>query len=105
MASDSLVTIGAHGTQHRILTDCTSAEKKEEIIDSKHKIEKIMGKKCNLFAYSHGQCDEECFQILEKAGYKMGFIVGGKPVNRVTVTSQYQYPRMSVEEATKKLYV
>ena len=39
MQRDPLVTIGVHGSKHRILTECTPEEQAEEICASKQVLE------------------------------------------------------------------
>ena len=44
MQRDPLVTIGVHGSKHRILTECTPEEQAEEIFASKQVLEKLLSK-------------------------------------------------------------
>lgn len=54
MQRDPLVTIGVHGSKHRILTECTPEEQAEEIFASKQVLEKLLGQTCDLFAIPTG---------------------------------------------------
>ena len=64
MQRDPLVTIGVHGSKHRILTECTPEEQAEEIFASKQVLEKLLGQTCDLFAYSHGQYDDNIRKLI-----------------------------------------
>lgn len=104
MAADPLVTIGVHGTEHKVLTQVTPEEQREEIVESKKEIEAIISKTCRFFAYSHGQYNEDVLRLIEEAGYEKAFAVAGRPLNRRTDRGPYAYPRLSVEVDTKPMF-
>lgn len=104
MAADSLATIAVHGTEHRILTECTPEEQREEILSAKAELEAIIGKPCKFFAYSHGQYNDAVLDLIREAGYEKAFAVAGRPLNSRTDKGIYAYPRLSVEEKTKIMY-
>jgi len=96
LSKDSLVTIGSHGVSHKVLTGLTAEQKWCEINESKAVLEKIISKRVGLFAYSHGQYDKECLDMVEKAGYFAAFGVKGLPVNCYTRLWKYHLPRYNV---------
>ncbi len=100
MSNDPLVTIGAHGTEHRILTQASLDEQEEEIITSKHRLERIIGKEVCIFAYSHGQYNVSVIDIVKKAGYKFAFSVRGRPLNLFELRKRYELPRYNVDRST-----
>lgn len=51
LSKDSLVTIGVHGLKHDLLTTLSTEGKKAEIVESKTKIEKLIGRECVFRAY------------------------------------------------------
>ena len=104
MQRDPLVTIGVHGSKHRILTECTPEEQAEEIFASKQVLEKLLGQTCDLFAYSHGQYDDNIRKLTAFAGYRKAFAVAGRPWNAHFDKGPYAYPRMSVEADTKAMF-
>ena len=104
MQRDPLVTIGVHGSKHRILTECTPEEQAEEIFASKQVLEKLLGQTCDLFAYSHGQYDDNIRKLTAFAGYRKAFAVAGRPWNAHFDKGPYAYPRMSVEADTKVMF-
>lgn len=64
-----------HGSKQRILTECTPEEQAEEIFASKQVLEKLLGQTCDLFAYSHGQYDDNIRKLTAFAGYRKAFAV------------------------------
>jgi peptidoglycan/xylan/chitin deacetylase (PgdA/CDA1 family) len=72
LAQHPLVTIGAHTVSHPRLSSLSEAEQRQEIAQSRHQLEKWLGKEVTVFAYPFGQktdydensariCREECF--------------------------------------------
>ncbi len=104
LAKDPLVTIGVHGSMHRILTECTPEQQAEEIFRSKQELEAMLGKKCDLFAYSHGQYSPDILQLTAFAGYRKAFAVAGRPYCERFDKGPYAIPRESVEEDTKIMF-
>ena len=69
LAAEPLCTIGAHTINHPYLTQISSEEKGKEIIASKHRLEDIIQLPVNHFAYPLGDFDDECLDIVCKAGF------------------------------------
>lgn len=67
--STDVFEIGSHTLTHTILTNISHKEAEEEIMDSKKKIEKKIGRKIRAFAYPNGNCSDEIIRLVEKAGY------------------------------------
>jgi len=72
-AEHPLVTIGSHSCSHAKLTSCSLTDMKNEISDSKHYLEDLVGKEINTFSYPHGLFNQAVRQEVIKAGYKLGF--------------------------------
>ena len=104
LQADPLCTIGVHGRTHRILTQATKKERREEIFTAKEELEQLLGEKCDLFAYSHGCYDEGILALVEEAGYTAACAVAGRPLNKRFDRGPYAYPRLSVEEATRIMF-
>lgn len=102
MNKDSLVTIGVHGTNHKILTQISKREQEDEIINGKKILEKLLGKKMEIFAYSHGQYNKEIIEILKKAGYKYAFSVRSLQLNIFSKIFRYEVPRYNIDNNTIK---
>lgn len=69
LAQDPLCTIGAHTITHPYLSKLTCAEKKQEIVGSKQRLEEILGLPVYHFAYPYGDFDEECVDIVREIGF------------------------------------
>ena len=94
LADDPLVTIGSHGTTHKILHGMDEAEQRMELLDSKHILEEKTGKSVWLFAYSHGQFDDTTLRILQtEKCYDYAFAAGGGETNWITKKTNFTLPR------------
>ena len=102
--ADPLCTIGAHGTEHRVLTQVGEQERREEIFQSKDELEQMLGGKCDIFAYSNGRYDAGVLEMMKQAGYRAACAVAGRPLNKRFDLGPYAYPRQSVEEATREMF-
>lgn len=70
---DPLVTIGAHTVNHYALSKLSQAEAKQEILESKRKIESHLNCEVNHFAYPFGGRDEAGkgeFETVKEYGFK-----------------------------------
>lgn len=108
LAADPLVTIGSHGMSHKVFPQMTAEEKKKELIISKEKLEIVIGKEVEFFAYSHGQYDEETLSLVKV--YKYAFGVTAVPLLHIMKTvKRYTLPRYNIsndscEYFKKKLF-
>ena len=108
LAADPLVTIGSHGMSHKVFPQMTAEEKKKELIISKEKLEIVIGKEVDFFAYSHGQYDEETLSLVRV--YKYAFGVTAFPLLHIMKTvKRYTLPRYNIsndscEYFKKKLF-
>ncbi|MBX3515039.1 MAG: polysaccharide deacetylase family protein [Xanthobacteraceae bacterium] len=74
LASDPLITIGAHSVNHYMLKKWPAAVVKQELEQSASVIEKALGKKPVDFAYPVGDCtsaDARDFALASEAGYDL----------------------------------
>lgn len=98
MSNDPLVTVGAHGVSHEMLLKLSSEQRWEEISGSKKRLEKLINREIRLFAYSHGQYDNECIEMVKEAGYRGAFGARGLPFNFYSKKWKYYLPRYNVVE-------
>ena len=75
------VTIAAHGTCHSMITNCTTEELKEEVRDSKEKLEKWTGEKIKYYAYPNGDFDVRVKDILQQNGYELASTIEQRPIS------------------------
>lgn len=72
LADHPLVEIGAHTMTHPNLAKISAERQQEEIAESKKTLERILGKRAELFAYPFGSKDaftEETEKIVRKNGF------------------------------------
>jgi peptidoglycan/xylan/chitin deacetylase (PgdA/CDA1 family) len=65
------VTIGTHGATHIPLTQCSDAELKREVGDSKHYLEDLLGAEVMVMSYPHGAVDCRVKDKVAEEGYAM----------------------------------
>ncbi len=76
LSQSPFITIGGHTVTHSCLANETKEQQEWEIIESKSKIEEIIGKEIEVFSYPFGQKDDftsETIRIAESVGYKKIF--------------------------------
>lgn len=74
-AQNPLVTIGCHTATHTNLTESDDAELEYEIVVAKRKLQRIIGKKVEFFAYPKGIYNEQIIKKVRQAGYSAAFSV------------------------------
>lgn len=99
MSRNSLVSIGAHGKTHKILTKLDEKEKRVEVELSKKILENIIKKEVTSYAYSHGQFDRETLNLVNE--YKNACSVQNLPLNLFT-KSKYKLPRINIDNEQYK---
>lgn len=80
------ISFGSHGRSHAILSRIDAGRARDEIVNSKLKIERLLGRKTDLFAYPNGgtgDFSDMHAQILKDCGYKAAFttILGSNTVD------------------------
>jgi len=65
------ITIGCHTVNHAIITNCTENEIKFEILESQKKLENLIHKTVDCFAYPNGKFNERGKKILKQNGFKI----------------------------------
>jgi len=71
MSNDPLLTIGAHGYHHKILSKLNDEDLEKEIFDSLNTLEKKLNKKINHFSYPEGLKDHynnKIIKLLKNSG-------------------------------------
>ncbi len=103
MAGDPLVTIGSHGCTHIKLNECDDDQASYEIMESKRKLEKIIGKEVFAYAYSNGVASRRDIKLVKKAGYKYAFGVIPRKCNILSlIADRFLLPRYNLSNDTFK---
>ena len=91
--SDAGFEIGSHSLTHPRLTDLDDDQLRRELVDSKHKLEDIVGKEVSSFSYPYGDLNDRVVAAAVDAGYryamstKLGIVGHG---------DQFVIPRVNV---------
>ncbi len=67
--SSGLITIGAHTVHHAALTSEKTTKAWDEVYGSKEGLEKIIGRKVEVFAYPYGFFNQETIKIVRRSGF------------------------------------
>jgi len=100
LQDSQLFTIGSHTVNHRILSGCSEAVQKKELIDSKARIEYETQVSCNLLAYPNGQADDvtrETVELARSVGYTAAFMFS--PVSPYPDIPAFNAPRHPIMTA------
>jgi peptidoglycan/xylan/chitin deacetylase (PgdA/CDA1 family) len=76
--SDEGNTIGSHTYDHKNFKKYTGKDWEEQLDKPTKKLEEIIGKKIEYFAYPFGLWNKEGFPELKKRGFKMAFALADK---------------------------
>lgn len=78
LAENPLITLGAHTAHHLVLIDQPDSVMREEIVDSRRDLEKMIGREVWYFAYPGGFFDSQALQMVKAAGYRFAFTTSWK---------------------------
>mgnify|MGYP006105903715 CR=1 FL=1 len=67
--SNSGMEIASHSSSHRYMTNLKITDVRDELENSKMKIEENIGKEVCSFAYPYGDCSEQLNKLVIEAGY------------------------------------
>ena len=98
MSRDPLVTIGSHGVTHKILPSLSRNDKIMELSKSKEILSQLINKEISVFAYSHGQYDEETISLMGCYDYAFS---AGECFSALLKWDKYLIPRFNL---VSKLY-
>ena len=71
--------IGSHSVTHRPLTELSRPEALAELTESRHVLEKILGRNVDSFALPYGAANADVLRLAAKAGYQRVYL--SEPVN------------------------
>lgn len=66
---DGFIEIGGHSVTHPSLPNCPTATQRDEIFDSRRRLESILNRPVASFAYPHGDHDASTEAYVREAGY------------------------------------
>ncbi|MDI2124561.1 polysaccharide deacetylase family protein [Yinghuangia seranimata] len=68
------VVVGNHTLSHPCLDRCTDARVEEEVTGAHERLTEVLGHAPTTFAYPNGNVDERADRVLDKLGYRTGFL-------------------------------
>jgi len=66
------VTIGSHGMSHCPLTQLDDHDLRAELVESRSRIEDIIGRKVEILSYPHGKVNRRVLDCAIESGYRLG---------------------------------
>jgi peptidoglycan/xylan/chitin deacetylase (PgdA/CDA1 family) len=105
LAKGGLIEIGAHSVTHPFLSFLPTARQREEIQQSKTRLEEIIGQPVVNFAYPHGNYSEETTALVREAGFTSACTTYPRTVRRCDAPKEppqggdrFKLPRVVVED-------
>lgn len=71
LAKTGYATIGGHGLTHRRLGDLSSEEQNAELVDSKKRLEDILGEPIHTMSLPHGSLNKVTMELAQRAGFEL----------------------------------
>lgn len=94
LAQGDIVEVGAHTMTHPVLAALSAEEQREEILESKGRLEALLGSEVVSFAYPHGSTTPEAAATLEDGGFICACSSESAPVFRGA--ERFHLPRLGV---------
>ena len=69
LASNSLVTVGAHGYEHRPLTEMSATDAEHDLRRSREALEDVLGRAVRSMSYPFGMVNQEARDAAARAGF------------------------------------
>lgn len=91
--ADNGFEIGSHTLTHPHLTDVGEDQLRRELVDSRHRLEDIIGREVVSFSYPYGDYDDRVLAAVITAGYKYAVTTR---LGTVGKTSVFEIPRVNV---------
>ena len=96
LASSGLIDIGGHTMTHPALPELSAAGQRQEIRASKARIEAILGRSIESFAYPYGAHSGETVDLVRQAGFQRACTT--VPALVQPHTDPFRVPRVQVED-------
>ena len=89
------VTIGSHTLTHQMMTDLTEDETMRELVDSRARLERTLGRSVTLFSFPHGAFHEKLIDRCRECGYDRVFTI--LPYLAFSVPGEYAVGRVRTD--------
>ncbi len=95
MLPQDLISIGSHTGTHPVLTSLDEDSAKEEILESRLRLQKMLHKEIKLFSFPYGAFNNDLVACCREAGYSRVFTI--LPTHGLSHPEEYVTGRVSVE--------
>ena len=102
LSKGELIEVGAHTATHPALSKLPGASQREEIVESKARLEQILNRPVTSFAYPHGDFSTETVNIVREAGFDCACSTRADVVN--PTTNRLRLPRVLVPNCNEKRF-
>jgi peptidoglycan/xylan/chitin deacetylase (PgdA/CDA1 family) len=99
LSRGSLIEVGCHTVTHPQLSSLNADSQRQEISQSKSRLEEVLGRPVTSFAYPYGrECDytSETVRLVQEAGFDCACTTSVAPVERDT--DPFRLPRVQVQD-------
>lgn len=96
LARGKLIEVGAHTVTHPPLVTLSTASQRNEVLESKVRLEEILGRPVASFSYPHGNLSTETVGIVREAGFVCACSASADSVGQSA--DRFQLPRIHVED-------
>jgi peptidoglycan/xylan/chitin deacetylase (PgdA/CDA1 family) len=80
LSQHPLIDIGAHTVDHVDLLKCSREDQERQIVDSKRRVDDVLGTPAIAFAYPFGFYSSETVRLVQRAGFRLACAVGNRVV-------------------------
>jgi peptidoglycan/xylan/chitin deacetylase (PgdA/CDA1 family) len=94
LAEQQLIEIGAHTVTHPVLGTLPVATQRDEILQSRTRIEELVGRSVLSFAYPHGSYTQDTLAVVRDAGFS--FACSSDTAAVRTDSDPFRLPRISM---------
>jgi len=101
LSKNDLISFGSHCKTHSNLLLLTEDEIINELNDSKHLLESILGNKVEMISFPHGSYNQHIINWAREAGYKLAFNI--EPIPAFMNKDEYSIGRIEVSPADWRL--
>lgn len=99
LSANPWIDIQSHTKTHRVLSDATDAEIKEELVESKKTLERLLDRPIDYLAYPTGNIDTRAVTESRNAGYRLSFITSYKKLKNMA-EGPYTMPREKISRTS-----
>lgn len=94
------MTVGAHGWSHKLLTACSDAELRVELVDAKTRLQEALGAPVETMSLPGGRSDRRVLRACREAGFTTVFTSKPQSCEVALATAQPTLGRLNLRSGT-----